>query len=145
MESKQQKTKIFLRGAGSSLVSCEPNPVDPDCLSTAWWLSVLSLSPFPSRNRYQLQHQSTLGIAVLPCCPLLLPLLVRRVLKRALGSLVPGDPTPKGGPWDSWGPYPASYASFEHISPFYRFSSEKREKPVLRWLSNICKVSWPLL
>lgn len=145
MESKQQKTKILLRGAGSSLVSCEPNPGDPDCLSTAWWLSVLSVSPLPSRNCYWLQHQRTLGIAVLPRCPLLPSWLAWRVLKRAPGSLVPGDPTRKGGPWDWWEPHPATYSSVKHISAFCRFSYEKKTMPLRCWLSNICKASWRLL
>lgn len=96
MESKQQKTKILLRGAGSSLVSCEPNPGDPDCLSTAWWLSVLSVSPLPSRNCYWLQHQRTLELLSFPaahCSPYGWPEECSRELRGlwSQGTLHPRD------------------------------------------------------
>ena len=144
MESKQQKTKLFLRGGGSSLLCPEPNPGDPDCLFTAWWLSALSASPLPSRNRCRLWHQSALGSTVLPCCLLLPSWLVRSGLRRALGSPAPGDPAPRVALGTGEGPHPAGCLSVKRISAFCSFSSEKNTA-LLCWLSNICKVSQPLL
>lgn len=103
--------------------------------------------PFPAETATGCSIKAPLELLSFPAGPLLLLLPVRRVLKRALGSLVPGDTTAKGGPLDRWGPYPARYDSSEHIPAFCRFSSEKNASavPAVKYLQSILASSIGLL
>lgn len=143
-ESKQQKTKLFLRGRGSSLVCPEPNPGGPDCLSTAWWLSALSASLLPGRNCYWLQHQSALESIVLPHCPLLASWLVRSGLRRALGSLSPVEPAPSVALRTGGGTLSCQMPQRQAHFSLLQFLLQKNTS-LLCQLSNICEVSRPLL